>query len=226
MDENRPRAAGRPDMQARQAQIWANWLGQLTGSALRGLTQGATPLLRSAGDESVEVPTEYREWAEGLPTSSREVVLDDSSDRESISVATDLAAFILIEAFDGEWPTVRCFRTPDGLVQRMSELEGQDVCTVPIMGIPLPFTRGPVRYLLLPDQTALVVPLRGSPPAYGQRVAASLVEDMLPQDDYFLGPSHLTQPAEEDRPSRTYHAPGFGPRPQDDEDDAGVPAGD
>jgi hypothetical protein len=98
-----------------------------------------------------------------------------------------VAQYCLVECPDGEWPVVKSFPTADALAQRIGELEGKDCVLSAFHGIPLRFTRGPRRHLLLPDGTALPVTWAGA-----GRVPAAQFTSADVQDDGFVGPPELS----------------------------------
>jgi hypothetical protein len=59
--------------------------------------------------------------------------------------------FCLMVAPDGEWPFLEIYPDLGSLTNRLRGLEGADMSAFPFFGIPVPFTRGPNRFLQLPD---------------------------------------------------------------------------
>ena len=59
--------------------------------------------------------------------------------------------FCLIVAPDGEWPLLEIYPDLGSLTKRLRGLEGAYMSVFPFFGIPVPFTRGPNRFLQLPD---------------------------------------------------------------------------
>jgi hypothetical protein len=98
----------------------------------------------------------------------------------------------LCEAEDGEWAVMRLFKTPEQLARRLGELEGQDTVALPFYGVPLPFTKGPRRFLALPDGGYVTVPLYPGEPV--KRVEASEVSVPVEPHGY-VGPREMAQPA-------------------------------
>lgn len=97
----------------------------------------------------------------------------------------------LVEAPDGEWATLRIFPTAEALARRLAALEGRDVVAVAFHGVPVPFTAGPQRYLMLPDgATALQVPSYQG--GLVRRVPRDLLADTVElAEDGYLGPPEL-----------------------------------
>jgi hypothetical protein len=63
----------------------------------------------------------------------------------------NMPEFCLVVAHDGDWPTLDIFSDVESLARRIRSLEGQQVNAFPFFGIPVPFTRGPDRFLQLPS---------------------------------------------------------------------------
>jgi len=58
--------------------------------------------------------------------------------------------FLLVVLFDDQWPTCERFATVEGLVSRIKELIGQDVCLFPFLGAQLGITEGVNKFLTTP----------------------------------------------------------------------------
>ena len=58
--------------------------------------------------------------------------------------------FILVVLPDDNWPTCETFNTIDGLVDRIKELDGSNVCLFPFLGVQLGITQGTNRFLTTP----------------------------------------------------------------------------
>jgi len=96
--------------------------------------------------------------------------------------------FCLVESPEGDYPRIRLFNDAIGLAKRLASLEGQEIAAWPFYGLPMSFTKGPIRHLLLPDGTALTIPaLKGQEPEVV--TTPTDVSDM--QEDGFLGPPEL-----------------------------------
>jgi hypothetical protein len=94
-------------------------------------------------------------------------------------------AFCMVECAEGQFPVLRLFSTLEGLVERMQSLEGRDVAVWPFWGVPLPFSQGPNRVLILPDDQAITIDKR-------QRVVDIDEDDIILQEDGFLGLPELS----------------------------------
>jgi len=58
---------------------------------------------------------------------------------------------LVISPANGEWPLQEIFPDVDSMARRIRELEGQEMNLFPYFGIPVPYTRGPWRFLQLPN---------------------------------------------------------------------------
>jgi hypothetical protein len=85
----------------------------------------------------------------GKTTKSQPVAGESVSEAAFQSLAN--AALCLVVCPDGEYPRLEVFSAIEGLTERMRELEGEDVTAFPFYGVPLPFTRGPHRFVYLPN---------------------------------------------------------------------------
>lgn len=102
------------------------------------------------------------------------------------------ARYGIVECPDGEWAQIKLFKTVEGLANRFSNLEGLDVVAWVFYGVPLQFTKGPQRYLRLPDgRHAVKLPTYGNGPH--EIVDVIEMENIDPQEDGFLGPPQLTE---------------------------------
>lgn len=109
------------------------------------------------------------------------------------------ACFGMVEAENGEWAKMRLFRDAEGLAFRLAEQEGKDIVVWCFYGIPLKLSRGPQRYLMLPDgQSAVKIPMGcvGSV----EFVDGSFLDGFEMQDDGFIGPPQLAEGSLPDMP--------------------------
>jgi hypothetical protein len=136
-----------------------------------------------------------------------------------------MARYCMVEAVDGEWPTLRMFKTAEALAKRIGAMEGEDAVLWVYFGLPLQFTRGPQRYLLLPDGvTAIQVPMYAGGPC--RKVSSDLLSNLETQDDGFVGPPELTvvleapgKPIKKDAPSAKIYEEDDDDDDDDEEDD-------
>jgi|688.fasta_scaffold173006_4 hypothetical protein len=125
----------------------------------------------------------------------------------------------IVECADGEAPKIKNVRTSVALAKYLSSAEGKDVYVFPFYGVPLPVTKGPQRYVYLPDgATALTVPA-----VKDGAVTEVDTETLLPvvkmQADYYFGPVEMITSVtfKEDKKKQVRQAPI--PRNDDDYDD-------
>lgn len=128
-----------------------------------------------------------------------------------------LARYGLVECPDGEWGAMRIFKRVEGLASRVGQLEGEDVVVWAFFGLPVRLTKGPQRYLLLPNGKAVMVPAYEGGPT--KVVDADLLDTLEIQEDGYLGPPELAN-------SKLVHTKLEGPQPEnasaqggDDDDD-------
>lgn len=94
----------------------------------------------------------------------------------------------LIECLAENRPVMRIFPDPFLLVRRLVELDGQDVTVWMFYGVPLPLTKGPLRYLLLPGaEYALPVVEQ----AVTTPVRIDTVAHLEVESEGYLGPAYL-----------------------------------
>jgi hypothetical protein len=91
----------------------------------------------------------------------------------------------------GEFPSLVIYTSLEAMAKRLRTLEGQDMAVFPFYGVPVPFTRGPCRFLRLPDgQLRPLFDLS----AFGTFVANPLSEPPI-DSTYYLGPEELSDVA-------------------------------
>ena len=153
-----------------------------------GLVPGAGPRLGGVGDERET----FERWLASVPGPAARLLRDPAAavddDGEDEPYPDVVPRYGLCEAEDGHMPVLRMFSSPEALAHRLAELEGRDVVAWAFHGSPLSFTRGPVRYLELPDGSAVRVPSVGG---LGLERLEALPDGVEPQDDGFLGPPEL-----------------------------------
>lgn len=162
---------------AKKAETFAEWLASVPAAAPAGPEPGP------------DAAAEFREWAARLPAGAASVAATYAAGSAPPDPLPDLPCrYGLVEAPDGEMPSLRLFRTPEALAARVAELDGRDVAVWAFFGVPVPLTVGPARHLLLPDGRAARVPaFPGDPPA----VVDSAPPGAALQEDGFLGPPDL-----------------------------------
>lgn len=110
------------------------------------------------------------------------------------------ACFGMVEAENGEWAKMRLFPDVEALAMRLALQEGQDVVVWCFYGIPLKLSRGPQRYLMLPDgQNAVKIPMGAVGPV--EFVDGSFLDSFEMQEDGFIGPPQLAEGSMPDLPA-------------------------
>ncbi len=137
-------------------------------------------------------PSDFSAFVGSMPPSVRakvSAVTDGPAPPSEETCKEEVKRFGCVESDNGEFSTLRMFKDADALARYLGEVEGQDKVVWCFYGVPLRFTVGPQRYLMMPDQTtALSVPLVKG--AKLVRADADLI-DMDWQEDGFVGPAYL-----------------------------------
>jgi hypothetical protein len=200
---------------------WDLWVSALTERSRAHVVHAEPPPLPDPAPPPLddEESDAYVAFRSGLTAEGREAVdagVPDARPPEA-DIEPGAVRYALIEVPSGEWPVVRVFKSAEGLAGRVGMLEGEDVVVAPFYGVPLSFTKGPQRYLLLPDgQTAIQVPMYQGGPC--KLVDASLLGNAEVQTDGFLGPPELSESSTVgDMLEKAAH--GGVQHPNDDDDD-------
>ncbi len=167
------------DKKAKQFQAFTS---KLTSRAARLMTEDE-PVLPGGGDDAAY---SQRQLEQAL-TDKALGMLDAPLPGESPEIDE---AF---EVPDGGWPVMRVYKTADGLAQRLGVLEGEDVAVCLVYGVPLQFTKGPPRYLLLPDHEHAISIPEGKRRGRTQVVDVDLLSKLEMQDDFYIGPPELAE---------------------------------
>ncbi len=148
--------------------------------------------VRSIEGDAAKPASPFDEFAAGLPPSVRAsvaAVAGAVAPPPEETCKEEAKRFGCVESENGEFATLRMFRDADALARYLGAIEGEDKVVWCFFGTPLRFTRGPQRYLMMPDQnTALSIPLVKG--AKLVRADADLI-DLEYQDDGFVGPAYL-----------------------------------
>lgn len=202
----------------RQAEVWKSFCGLLTARGQALLNNETRSPLLSIPDPVNDEDDAFVLFEADLRPETREKMASFATEEvEEVDVSG--AKYCLIECRDGEWPTLNGYKTPQSMAKRISDLEGEDIVVFAVMGVPMPITKGPQRYVFLPDgKTAMAVPVHAGGPS--RMVDASLLSNLSLEDEGFLGPPQLArdrivkpQPAKARR----------GPIGDDDDDEATAP---
>jgi hypothetical protein len=178
----------------KQTQAWETWTDTLTAkakAALQRVEPSRLPVETSprSDDEEADAYASFRDSLTGKAQEWLDAGVD-TEPKPDEEVDTSVARWGLVEAPDGEWATMRLFKTPEGLAKRIASLEGQDVVVAAFFGLPLQVTRGTQRYLILPGgQQAVMIPIYAGGPC--KLVPANVLDSLEIQDDGFLGPPEL-----------------------------------
>jgi len=92
--------------------------------------------------------------------------------------------YCLILVRDGDWPVLEICADIESLTKRMRTLEGEHANAFPFLGIPIPYTRGPSRFIQLPNGEPYPVFDCSEIGTFVPKPSAKLPIDMT----YFLGP--------------------------------------
>ncbi len=153
--------------------------------------------------------------------------LDNMASRESApEIDPIVARYHLVECPDGEMSHVTSLKTAESLARRIGDLEGEDMEVWAFYGIPMLLSRGPQRYLSLPDgEHAITIPRGGMPI---KTVDITLLTSVKGQEDGYLGPPMLANARVErvppPKPKKIRQGP-LGDDDDDEEDDHDEEAG-
>lgn len=161
----------------------------LSPAARKALT---VPRGRETPDDEAR---EYAYFRKNLSEPAREALdalspAEDDKDGEPAEPSPSALRYCLVEDPDGDAPCLRLFKNPEALARRLAELDGSDVYVIPFFGVPLRFSTGPQRYLVLPDGVkAMVIPhIKGG----ACKVFDADLLEFETQDNFYLGPDELS----------------------------------
>lgn len=97
--------------------------------------------------------------------------------------------YCLVESEDGEWPKLHVFKTAEAMARRLHEMEGKDVVAWAFYGVPLAITEGPQRYVVLPGNSAVSVPMFDGGPC--KVVDTDSLDNLTIEEAGYLGPPEL-----------------------------------
>lgn len=182
-------------MADKSRQAWDAFVATLsTDARLAANTNAAQALSLSPVAIPEDCDDEFQRFRSSLSTSAREALdrLAGAPPSEAEPSVTVQPSYCLVESPDGGWATMRLFRTPEALAQRVGQLEGSDTVVWAVYGVPIPITTGMQRYLHLPDgQTSIMVPPYDGGPC--RQVRTDLVEGLQIQFDGYVGPRELSE---------------------------------
>ena len=166
--------------QERRQRQYRQWIGSLSPATQCQLDESATA---APADEEGGRP--FDELRQHLSPAARQTLDGNLPEDESELPEGRGLGFCMIECEEGEFPALRIFRTLNGLVERIRSQDGKDIVVWPFLGIPLPFSKGPNRVLLLPSDKAITI-------SETQTHVELREEDLEIQEDGFLGPPELS----------------------------------
>jgi hypothetical protein len=174
----------------KSVEAWEKWLGTLSPEAQAALA-GEQQALQDV-DDAAEA---YAAWRDTLSSPARRAVdsLVSQPPEPETNTSKDLACFCAVEVSNnGDWPSLRLFKLASSVVKHMAALEGTDTSLFVFYGVRMPYTKGPRRYLLLPDHTtALSVPvMEGEAPV---QVDFASLDNVEVQEDNYLGCKGLSE---------------------------------
>lgn len=182
---------------AANTNTWRTFLATLdpkTRNDLEALRQGVSG--KSSKILYTREAYEYDKLRAAMPPETQvqfDELAEQNSEPEPAQTA-DGFRYLLLECPDGEWSVIRSYASIEAVAKRMAQLEGTDTVVFPIWGVPLPFTKGLPRYLVLPNgRQAIQIPYKHGGPC--QIVPADLLEELAIQQDGFLGPEELIDTA-------------------------------
>jgi hypothetical protein len=177
-----------------KSSLWEQWVSQLSPEArqaLEGRPADELPVERSQPPDDDEAYA-YDALLNALSPEAREALeaaAHRPEPRPEEEYDGSVARYGLVECPDGDWGAMRLFKRVEGLAARVGQLEGEDVVVWAFFGLPLRLTKGPQRYLLLPNGKAIMVPMYEGGPC--KIVDAGLIDVLEVQEDGYLGPPEL-----------------------------------
>jgi len=161
---------------------WEVWRERFPPEVAAQLEGGAAPAPR----------TDYDAFVSPLPADTRAALTAigaGPSPPPSETCKEAAKRFGAVVGENGEFAQLIMFKDADALAKYLGGIEGDDKVVWCFHGVPLRFTVGPQRYLMLPDgETALAVPVTAG--AKILRVEADLIGTDF-QEDGFVGPAYL-----------------------------------
>lgn len=147
---------------------------------------------RIDGTPEAAPASDFDAFASTLSPAARkavEVVTDGPPPPPEETCKEEVKRFGCVEGDNGEFAKLRLFKDAESLAKYLGSVEGEDKVVWCFHGVPLRFTVGPQRYLMLPDgETAISIPI--APGAKILRVEADLLGAEY-QEDGFIGPAYL-----------------------------------
>ncbi len=177
-------------------EAWDTFKASLSQAACADLTaNNANPLLpqtptRDYADEDGET---YDRFLGALTSSAQAAMRAQVREAEpSVEIAETAIRFGIVECPDGGWGQMRMFKNAEGLARRLQQLEGTDTIVWCFYGIPLPLTKGPQRYLSMPNGVQMIeVPMYEGKPV--KLVNIDTLGNIEFEEQGFVGPPELAE---------------------------------
>jgi len=185
-------------MSDKKSEATEAFLASLTSraqDAVNTLTAGPLHVTSPSVDDNTDEEVSGRLFLHGLTGAAKAAITQLTNTKlpepepPSTKVKAPAPQYGLVEVVDGEWPTLTMSPTVAGMVNRIQALEGKDVVVWPFYGIPLALSEGPQRYVVLPNGTAVSVPLFDGGPSH--TVPATKLQGISIESSGYLGPVEL-----------------------------------
>lgn len=159
---------------------WEKLLGKLSPATRARLSGSVTATVRSTEKSA------SRSLLSQLSPVTQSLIEDYKSPTDRFPEGR-VPKYCLVEAPDGDFPTMRMYTSAEAMACRVKELEGEDVVVMMFLGMPIPVTKGPHRIIVLPNNTFLCLD-----PVVRTIAAAAMDQDISVQEDGFLGDLSLS----------------------------------
>lgn len=197
---------------SKQKEAWIAFAAGLSPLANSALTRDeASPIAQVTATPDDEDVAAYNAVLEGLSPLARAALTKTGNYVAPRPVSTDRARYCVVEAFDGDWPRLRVYRTPEAMAKRVQKLLGKDVSVYCYFGIPLKVSVGPDRFVELPNgYQAIDVPAF---PGVAPKIR-EIDTDTVWEERGYVGPSYLATV----QPTEAEEVPSTAGGTEDDED--------
>lgn len=188
---------------AKQTEAWTLFMQDLSEETQAALArQSSDPLVASehvstdsdAEIDDYEAREGYKNFLANLSEATATMLRAQAEEPQTPRVKvldTESARWHVVETKDGEWPRLRMFRKPADLAAHLQRLEGQDVTVWCFYGLALQITKGPQRYLRLPDGKFLQIPLYENGPC--ETVTEESLQSVEFEEAGYIGPPELAE---------------------------------
>jgi len=153
--------------EAKKKSNWEVWRDRLPPDTVARVESGARPAPPSAYDAFMSAVSPSARAAAAVVSDGQPPPPDETCPESA-------RRFAAVVSENGEFAKLILFKDAEALAKYLGSIEGDDVVVVPFWGVPLRFTVGPQRYLMMPDgMAAMSIPL--IPGAKILRVEADLI---------------------------------------------------